>query len=84
MSLRESLKISDWQCTNAPEGNWHECCVRHDWDYAEGVNKWVADARLAKCILKKGHPGVAIAFWVAVTVAGWGPYEKHKEARGEV
>lgn len=73
--------VSDWECTNAPEGNWHDCCVRHDWDYSEGMNKWRADGRLAKCILKRGHPGVALVFWIAVTIGGWGPYEKHREAR---
>jgi len=73
--------ISDYECTNFPEGNWHACCVQHDYDYAEGVNKWKADAKLAWCIVKKKRPLVALVVWIGVTIGGWEPYNEHKEAR---
>ena len=81
MKERYPWITSDWECTKFPEGNWHKCCVKHDWDYAEGRNKWAADSALALCVLKQWHPLVALAMWVGVTVGGWKPYYEHKEAR---
>lgn len=74
-------KISDYECTNFPEGNWHHCCVRHDYAYADGENKWLADARLGWCVTKKGHPIIGPLMWLGVTLFGWKPYNEHKEAR---
>jgi len=73
--------MTDWECSSSPEGNWHDCCVVHDYDYIEGTNKWVADFKLARCIVKKGHPGVALVYYAAVTVFGWKPYLRYKRLR---
>lgn len=83
--MKERLKnlVSDYECTNFPEGNWHECCVAHDYAYAEGVNKWKADSTLALCIAKKKHPVVGLVVWLGVTIGGWKAYSDHKEARGD-
>lgn len=80
MSTRSPLKL-DLECTGWPEGNWHNCCVQHDYAYADGHNKWKADFKLAVCVAKKGHPINALVMWVGVTVGGWSSYNEHKEAR---
>jgi len=79
--ISQLKKLTDWECSSSPEGNWHDCCVRHDYDYVEGEGKWTADARLAWCISKKGHPLVGLVYWLGVTVGGWKPYLKYKRAR---
>ena len=43
-------------CTGVPEGPFHECCVRHDEDYAKGgskADKKAADQRFLGCMLAK-------------------------------
>jgi len=30
--------------------NWAQCCVQHDWDYANLVPKILADAKLGVCV----------------------------------
>lgn len=75
--------MTDWECSSSPEGNWHHCCVRHDYDYVEGNGKWRSDARLAWCIFKKGHPAISLIYWVGVTIGGWKPYLKYKRERSK-
>ena len=77
---------SDMECTKWPEGDWHDCCVAHDYAYSEGKNKWKADFDLARCVAKKGktrfaHAGIALTMWIGVTLFGWGPYNDYKELR---
>lgn len=97
MTLEEvvnKLKMSaDKQCTKWPDGDWHECCVKHDYDYAEGVNKFVADFRLAVCAVaaskrQGGLPMFPIAhlfngllMWVGVTLFGWKAWIEYWIAR---
>ena len=83
--MKDKVKkiISDMECTAFPEGNWHDCCVAHDYAYAEGENKWKADAKLTACVAKKGHPLVAAVIWMGCTLFAWKAYNDHKEARGD-
>lgn len=84
--MKDKMKnlVSDLECTAFPEGNWHECCVAHDWAYAEGMNKWVADSKLAWCVTKKKHPVIGFIMWFGATVGGWKAYKDHKEARENI
>lgn len=73
----------DKECTFFIEGNWHYCCVRHDYDYADAVPKFKADKDLAGCIWRSGLLGKAVAPFVftAVTIFGWIPYKRYKKDR---
>lgn len=64
-----------------PEGNWHECCLEHDYAYFHGTGKFKADLKLAWCVLKRGHPIVAPLMWLGVTLGGWRPYLEHRKRR---
>jgi len=49
-------------CSGFPNGNWVECCVRHDLVYWMGgtrVERTAADSALQKCVADKGHPFIA-------------------------
>ena len=86
MTLDELKKLCDLECTSWPEGDWQDCCIAHDYAYAEGVNKWKADFQLAVCVSKKGklrltHLGIAVLMWIGVTIGGWKPYNNYKELR---
>ena len=49
-------------CSGFPNGNWVECCVRHDLVYWVGgtrEERAAADSALQKCVADKGHPFIA-------------------------
>ena len=73
----------DLECTKFPEGNWHECCIEHDYDYYHQNGKWKSDVKLLWCVLKKGHPIIAPLMWLGVTLGGWGPYLGHRKRNRE-
>ncbi len=54
-------------CNAVPEGNWPECCYRHDFDYQSGG--W-ADFSLSWCILKNKNPFAAVLFFIGVRFGG--------------
>ena len=72
---------TDWECSSFPEGDWHSCCIEHDYGYATGENKWIADLKLLWCVLKKGHPLIAPIMYLGVTLGGWGPYLGYRKLR---
>ena len=46
-------------CTLWFDGNYYECCEAHDLDYWLGgsyADRLVSDAKLARCVARKGHP----------------------------
>ena len=49
--------------------NWHNCCVKHDFDYAHQVGKALADAKLEHCV-DAILPGMGVVMWLGVTVFG--------------
>ena len=59
-------------CTLWFEGWWHECCVVHDYFYADGgtaEERKAADFDLYYCVKAKGGP--ARTMCVAVRTTGW-------------
>lgn len=49
-------------CTFWFDGDWWECCEAHDLDYWLGgsyADRVVSDAKLQRCISRKGHPVMA-------------------------
>ena len=90
----DRLKASaDLECSKWPDGDWHHCCVIHDYDYAEGVNKWKADAKLAWCVMKASyrrgtlpwfpifHLCNGLLMWAGVTLFGWEAWLSYKKER---
>lgn len=54
-------------CTFWFDGNWWECCEAHDLDYWKGgsyADRAVSDAKLQRCVARKGHP---VQAWVMHT-----------------
>lgn len=46
-------------CSYWFDGNWYDCCYAHDLDYWIGgtfADRAVADAKLQRCIARKGQP----------------------------
>lgn len=73
-------------CTLFPEGDWHHCCVAHDYAYADHAGdllfvKWKIDTSLRRCVAETGHPGVAWLMFVGVSTFGLIPWYRYKEAR---
>lgn len=69
-------KLSDG-CTNAPDLNFTTCCDEHDYHYAnhvttdgQPITRAEADARLRKCISRKGYKALPWIYWVAVRIFG--------------
>lgn len=74
-------------CTGWFDGDWWECCEAHDLDYWYGgsyFDRQYSDAKLARCVARKGHPvhawlmhyfvrglGFCYAPWSARWGAGW-------------
>lgn len=91
--IAKLLEASDMECSKWPDGDWHHCCVIHDYDYVEGVNKFKADIKLARCVMeaswRKGglprfpvaHIGNGLLMWLGVTIFGWKPYLSYRKAR---
>ena len=63
-------------CTLFPEGNWSECCARHDRRYEnKRLNRSQADRLLYRCVSKKSKV-VAFIMYVGVRTIGWYFYKK--------
>lgn len=61
-------------CTFWFDGNWVECCEAHDLDYWAGgsyADRVVSDAKLERCIARKGHPVQAWLMHTFVRLLGW-------------
>jgi hypothetical protein len=60
-------------CSCFPDGNWVECCVRHDLVYWVGgtrKERLIADAELKKCVSEKGHSITAVLMYYGVRAGG--------------
>ena len=84
-------------CTGVPDFNFAVCCAEHDCYYQgkteEIVSQAEADARLRRCILKKGIPfkvlgisvnsnlPLAVSFWVGVRLFGWKFYKGRNDEK---
>ena len=59
-------------CTCFFEGDWSDCCYRHDEDclmaieYLSSTMRYVADIKLKHCVEKKGHPIIARIMYCGV------------------
>jgi len=61
-------------CTMWPEGNWHECCVAHDYAYADGGPPGArkeADKALRKCVETKHTKAMGLVMYLGVRAMGW-------------
>lgn len=47
------------------------CCLAHDLAYAAGVDKFVADIDLAKCVAETGLGWLALLMLAGLSVFGW-------------
>ncbi len=66
------VSVSDG-CTMFPDGDWSECCITHDRDYENIINsddRKKADLQLMACVVKKGHPFVALIMYIGVRIGG--------------
>ena len=72
--------MSHNNCTLSPEGNWTECCARHDKRYENNrLNRKQADELLYRCIKRKsGSSIIAGVYWLGVRAFGWLYYNKDK------
>lgn len=66
-------------CTFWFDGNWFECCEAHDLDYWTGgsyADRVVADAKLERCVARKGHPvqGWLMHLFVRALGGCWVPW----------
>jgi hypothetical protein len=60
-------------CSCFPDGNWVECCIRHDlayWAGGTGKERLDADRELEKCVSEKGYPITAFFMYYGVRVGG--------------
>ncbi len=84
-ALGMRLDLSNDGCSNAPDFNFKECCVEHDFYYRNdegitGVSRSEADKRLRKCMQKKWKlPLMPWIYWGAVRVSGWWPWNKNQK-----
>lgn len=67
----------DNKCTGFFNGNWLNCCIAHDYAYADGgnlKNKIEADLKLFSCVSKKGHPVIGFIMFLGVSLFGAGRF----------
>lgn len=58
-------------CTCSPDGNWRDCCDRHDEAYHLGhITRAQADAALRACMKSKGYIFLPWLYWGAVRLFG--------------
>lgn len=64
-------------CTNAPDLNFRECCVHHDYYYAtKTLTRKEADKELRQCIQKEwGGIFLPWIYWGAVRIFGGKYYQ---------
>ena len=66
-------------CTMWPEGNWSECCARHDKRYSrKALSKFKADILLYRCVKRKHSVLMAAIMFLGVTIFGHFYYNKGK------
>lgn len=67
-------------CTAVPDFDFGaDCCGEHDYHYQLGdVSRAEADKRLRQCIIKKGYPGLAWAFWIGVRFGARGVWKRYR------
>lgn len=87
-AIDEVKEFSTDGCSKAPEFDFLDCCLEHDfrYKYAYGTRKR-ADKYLRECIKKQGHPVKAWIYWSAVRLLGWRSWgSKLEEAKkkGEI
>ncbi len=60
-------------CSCWPDGDWLECCVKHDLVYWQGGTREErkdADRELGQCVTEKGHPIVGQVMFLGVRMGG--------------
>ena len=60
-------------CSGWLDGNWLECCVKHDllyWLGGTGEERKAADLALRECLTEQGHPYVGQVMFLGVRVGG--------------
>ena len=60
-------------CSYWPDGDWGECCIRHDLIYWQGGSRserGIADTTLKTCVSDTGHPVAAGLMYAGVRVGG--------------
>jgi len=60
-------------CSCWPDGDWLECCVKHDLSYwlgGTGEERKDADIALRKCVTEKGHSMLGQAMFLGVRIGG--------------
>ena len=86
--LKRRLDLSSDGCSGAPDFDFRQCCVEHDYYYRNpvertGVSRSAADAKLRRCIAARGRPVLSWAYWVSVRALGWIPWNKAGKAAKE-
>lgn len=73
--LKKGVKYDG--CTGVPDFDFgSDCCAEHDAHYQLGdITRAEADKKLRECIIKKGYPGIAWAYWLGVRLIGWRFYK---------
>jgi len=80
-SVKEATPLHAFKsdgCSGFPNGDWLECCVRHDLRYWMGgthEERTNADSALKRCVADKGHPVIAklMHFGIRIGGAWWLP-----------
>lgn len=63
-------------CTMFPEGNWSECCARHDRRYEnKRLTRFQADKLLFRCVKRKSSIIIAAIMFMGVRLVGWYFYD---------
>ena len=64
-------------CTFSPDGNWTDCCARHDRRYEnKRLTRYQADKLLYRCIKRKKNKYIASVYFIGVRLVGWYFYKK--------
>lgn len=73
-------------CTLFPEGNWGNCCKRHDRRYENNrITKYQADKLLFRCVKRKSNKFVAGIMFLGVSLFGqWNYYKAQKQGIKDV
>ena len=65
-------------CTAVPDFDFgSDCCGEHDYHYQAGqISRAEADARLRKCIQRKGYVVLPWVYWLGVRIFGHNYYKR--------
>lgn len=76
----------DKQCTMWPDGNWNQCCVQHDYDYADQNGRIKSDWKLAKCVWNSGALGKINApiMFTGLFFTGWINYNRYGRLKNSI